>query len=138
MLRKGKLTERYFNKKGELLHIKRLHMWPLQDVLIEKYHFDKEEAFQIADFLLPMLEIDPMKRIKARDALKSAWLDDSCHKVRNENSFDNVHNDTIARNFKQEDAANNMDSVVTMETEPREHSSMTRTALENLKIENKY
>jgi len=144
MLRKGRYADRYFNRKGELLHIKRLHMWPLLDVLVEKYHFDKEEAVRIAEFLLPMLEIDPVKRIKAHEALKSAWLESNSEATenRNNNHSDNVHNDNFVRNVENSvETMNNSDSVPFKE-EPgqqgQERSSRTRTALENLKIETKY
>lgn len=39
--------------------------WALPDVLKEKYHFSPEEAAQIADFLLPMLDLLPEGRANA-------------------------------------------------------------------------
>ncbi|GJD05732.1 Protein kinase dsk1 [Galdieria sulphuraria] len=139
MLRKGKYTDRYFNRKGELLHIKRLHMWPLQDVLIEKYHFEKEEAFQIAEFLLPMLEVDPVKRIKAHNALKSGWLDSNSGRREDRGDIYNVYKDEAGGNCEEEIILDNMDRVMTKEVGHQEHerSNVTRTALENLNIQAK-
>ena len=38
------------------------------------FSFEEKEAGDIEEFLLPMLEFDPKKRIDARTALKSKWL----------------------------------------------------------------
>ena len=46
----------------------------ISNLLYEDYDFTPEDAAEIEDFLLPMLEFDPAKRISARDCLKSAWL----------------------------------------------------------------
>lgn len=46
----------------------------LQELLISDYDIPEKEAFAIEDFLLPMLEYDPKKRISAREALKHPWL----------------------------------------------------------------
>lgn len=45
---------------GNLRHIKRLKMWPLQDVLMQKYKMDKDSAKMMTDFLLPMLRYEPV------------------------------------------------------------------------------
>ena len=70
----GKYSKTFFDKKGNLKHIKQLKFWPIQDVLMEKYHFPKEEAHAIADFMTPLLDFDPKTRASARDALESDWL----------------------------------------------------------------
>lgn len=44
MYEKGKYSRDYFTRTGELRHIKRLRFWPLDRVLIEKYHFPREEV----------------------------------------------------------------------------------------------
>jgi serine/threonine protein kinase len=46
----------------------------VQDVLAEKYHFPKEEAQAVADFMMPLLDFDPKTRATAQDALESNWL----------------------------------------------------------------
>lgn len=61
----GKWSQEIFNRKGELRNIHRLRHWALQDVLREKYHFSVEDGNQISDFLLPLLELEPVKRANA-------------------------------------------------------------------------
>jgi serine/threonine protein kinase len=46
----------------------------LQSLLVDDYDIPVNEAVAIEDFLLPMLEYDPKKRISAREALKHPWL----------------------------------------------------------------
>lgn len=62
---------------GELRHITKLKPWGLIEVLIQKYQWDDRSAFEMADFLIPMLEFDPMKRATAEQCLQHPWLDDS-------------------------------------------------------------
>jgi serine/threonine protein kinase len=70
----GKYSKQFFDKKGNLKHIKSLKFWPMQDVLCEKYHFAREDADAIADFIRPLLDFDPKTRATALDALRSEWL----------------------------------------------------------------
>ena len=35
----GKYSKNFFDRKGNLKHIKQLKFWPIEDVLHEKYHF---------------------------------------------------------------------------------------------------
>jgi len=46
----------------------------LRSVLVEKYHIKDEEAVSFANFLLPMLEYHPYRRVTAQAALFSPWL----------------------------------------------------------------
>lgn len=55
-------------------NIPKLHHWPLETVLIEKYRFKIKEARAFASFLMPMLRPEPEKRSKAYDSLKHPWL----------------------------------------------------------------
>lgn len=73
----GKWSQEIFNRKGELRNIHRLRHWALPDVLKEKYHFKEEQAKQIADFLLPMLELVPEKRANAGGMAGHPFLDDT-------------------------------------------------------------
>lgn len=45
----------FYNYKGELRYIKDLKFWSLEDVLHEKYKMSKEQAKEISNFILPML-----------------------------------------------------------------------------------
>ena len=58
----GKYSGEFFNRKGELRHIHNLRFWGLQEVLVQKYHYEEQEAKEISDFLLPMLRINAEKR----------------------------------------------------------------------------
>ncbi|KAL8729560.1 MAG: hypothetical protein Q9166_004640 [cf. Caloplaca sp. 2 TL-2023] len=71
----GKWSQEIFNRKGELRNIHRLRLWGLGDVLREKYHFSMEEAKRIADFLTPMLELEPVQRANAGGMSNSAFLE---------------------------------------------------------------
>lgn len=72
----GKYSRDYFNKNGQLIKIKEkdLTETTIQEALIDAGELEPEEAELIQDFLLPMLEWDPEKRISAQDALKHPWL----------------------------------------------------------------
>ena len=70
----GKYSKTFFDKKGNLKHIKTLKFWPIQDVLVEKYHFSQQDAQGVADFMTPLLDFDPKTRGTALSALRSDWL----------------------------------------------------------------
>ena len=57
LLPRGKFSDEYFNKKGELKHIHQLNYWGLAGVLAEKYKFSEADAAEISDFLLHILEV---------------------------------------------------------------------------------
>lgn len=44
------------------------------NVLVEKYDWDPMVAKDFADFLLPMLEYNPVIRASAAECLKQAWI----------------------------------------------------------------
>ena len=71
---KNENTCSLFCLAGELRNILKLKPWGLFEVLVEKYEWDPEEAQNFADFLIPMLEFDPEKRVTAGMALKHPWL----------------------------------------------------------------
>lgn len=71
----GKWSQEIFSRKGELRNIHRLRHWALPDVLREKYHFSKDEAERIADFLIPMLGLLPQDRANAGGMSNSPFLD---------------------------------------------------------------
>ncbi|KAF9436057.1 serine/threonine protein kinase, CMGC group [Entomortierella beljakovae] len=70
----GKYSQELFNRKGELRHIHKLRMWPIQDVLHEKYLMPRPEADFLADFLGKMLILDPHARSSAQEMAQHPWL----------------------------------------------------------------
>ncbi|KAJ3007128.1 UNVERIFIED_CONTAM: serine/threonine protein kinase, CMGC group [Siphonaria sp. JEL0065] len=72
----GKYSSEIFNRRGELRHIHKLRFWGISDVLQEKYHYSKEEAQEIAEFISPMVEIIPEKRATAVEMLGNPWIKD--------------------------------------------------------------
>ncbi|XP_058053698.1 SRSF protein kinase 3 [Anopheles bellator] len=70
----GKNSSHAFNAKGVLKNISGLKPWGLVDVLIEKYEWPVEDAFEFSDFLKPMLDYDPKTRATAADCLQHSWL----------------------------------------------------------------
>ncbi|KAL8718556.1 MAG: hypothetical protein Q9225_004328 [Loekoesia sp. 1 TL-2023] len=71
----GKWSQEIFNRKGELRNIHRLRHWALADVLREKYHFSVEESKRIAEFLEPMLALEPAERANAGGMSNSKFLE---------------------------------------------------------------
>jgi hypothetical protein len=48
----------------------------MTSVLKEKYLFSEEEAAVISSFLLPMLQLDPMKRAAPSNLKTHTWIKD--------------------------------------------------------------
>jgi len=74
LTQKGQLAHEFFNREGDFRNIKRLEIWPLVDVLRQKYKKSDKEAELLASFLSPMLEPDAADRATARDMIKHPWL----------------------------------------------------------------
>eukprot|EP00929_Paragymnodinium_shiwhaense_P118222 TRINITY_DN9014_c0_g1_i1.p1 TRINITY_DN9014_c0_g1~~TRINITY_DN9014_c0_g1_i1.p1 ORF type:complete len:641 (-),score=164.82 TRINITY_DN9014_c0_g1_i1:354-2276(-) len=74
LIARGKRSMTYFNRRGELRHIKSLRFWGLDDVLQQKYHMHPIEAKNFASFLSPMLRLSPEDRASAMDCLAHPWL----------------------------------------------------------------
>ncbi|XP_069798543.1 SRSF protein kinase 3-like, partial [Narcine bancroftii] len=70
----GRYSREFFNRRGDLRHIKKLKPWTLYEVLVEKYDWPLELAAQFSQFLLPMLEYVPERRATALQCLKHPWL----------------------------------------------------------------
>ncbi|WCJ41682.1 Protein kinase superfamily protein [Euphorbia peplus] len=70
----GRYSRDFFNKQGDLKHIRELRFWPLDKVLMEKYKFSKQDATDMASFLLPMLHFVPEKRPTAAECLSKQWI----------------------------------------------------------------
>ena len=68
----GARSREFFNRGGELRHVRSLKFWSARDVLREKYAFGDEEAAAFASE--PMLEFAPERRATAAAALAHPWL----------------------------------------------------------------
>jgi len=73
----GKRANEFFDSKGELKNIKKLKLWPLERVLVEKYKFSEQEATEISNFILPMLNFNKHKRATASELLKLPFVANS-------------------------------------------------------------
>ncbi|KAL1819026.1 hypothetical protein DCAR_0415260 [Daucus carota subsp. sativus] len=72
----GRYSRDFFNRYGDLRHIRRLRFWPLNKVLVEKYEFSEQDAKDLADFLVPILDFVPEKRPTAAQCLSHPWFAD--------------------------------------------------------------
>ncbi|CAL0324191.1 unnamed protein product [Lupinus luteus] len=70
----GRYSRDFFNRSGDLRHIRRLRFWPLNKVLTDKYDFSEQEANDMADFLIPLLDFVPEKRPTAAQCLNHPWF----------------------------------------------------------------
>lgn len=70
----GRYSREFFNRHGDLRHIRRLRFWPLDKVLVGKYEFSEQDAKDMADFLIPLLDFVPEKRPTAAQCLTHPWI----------------------------------------------------------------
>ncbi|KAL2937520.1 Serine/threonine-protein kinase SRPK [Bienertia sinuspersici] len=70
----GRRSKEFFNRNGDLKHIRELKIWTLDKVLVEKYEFKEQDAKDLADFLIPILDFVPEKRPKAAQCLSHPWI----------------------------------------------------------------
>ncbi|XP_057781890.1 uncharacterized protein LOC131000134 [Salvia miltiorrhiza] len=70
----GRYSRDFFNRFGDLRHIRRLRVWPLVKVLLEKYEFCEQDASEMADFLIQILDFVPEKRLTAAQCLNHPWI----------------------------------------------------------------
>ncbi|KAL1557673.1 non-specific serine/threonine protein kinase [Salvia divinorum] len=70
----GRYSRDFFNRFGDLRHIRRLRFWPLTKVLREKYEFSEKDATETADFLTQILDFVPEKRLTAAQCLTHPWI----------------------------------------------------------------
>ena len=67
----------FFDRSGQNFRkIGKLKIWPLRMVLIDEYKMSEELATEVSDFLLPMLEFTPMKRVDAGSMCAHPWIKD--------------------------------------------------------------
>lgn len=77
MLKESYYARDFFNSRGELHRILKLKPWGFKNVLVEKYKFSLSDAVEIADFLLPMLQLQPELRADAGGMVNHPWLSDA-------------------------------------------------------------
>ena len=70
----GKFSKNLFKKNGTMKNILKLKPWSLVEVLTTKYDWEGRTAQGFADFLLPMLEYEPISRATAAQCLVSPYL----------------------------------------------------------------
>lgn len=70
----GRQSPSFFDEQGNMWHVSDLRFWNLFDVLVDKYGWDRREAADFVDFLLPMLSPEPSQRATAADRLAHPWL----------------------------------------------------------------
>lgn len=70
----GRYSRDFFNRFGDLRHIRRLRFWPLTKVLREKYELNEKDATETADFLTQILDFVPEKRLTAAQCLNHPWI----------------------------------------------------------------
>ncbi|KAJ6693037.1 MITOGEN-ACTIVATED PROTEIN KINASE [Salix purpurea] len=70
----GRYSRDFFNRFGDLRHIRRLRFWPLTKVLMEKYDFSEQDANDLNNFLVPLLDFVPEKRPTAAQCLNHPWI----------------------------------------------------------------
>ena len=71
---RGEYWKKYFTKDGKLKRMGDIKHIILKNLLVQKYHIKENEALALSNFLMPMLEYLPEKRISARELLKHPWL----------------------------------------------------------------
>jgi serine/threonine-protein kinase SRPK3 len=70
----GRYSRDFFNRHGDLRHIRRLRFWPMNKVLTEKYEFSEQDANDLSDFLVSILDFVPEKRPTAAQCLLHPWI----------------------------------------------------------------
>ncbi|KAL9370519.1 hypothetical protein Peur_035659 [Populus x canadensis] len=70
----GRNSRDFFNRYGDLRHIRRLRFWPLTKVLMEKYDFSEQDANDLNNFLVPLLDFVPEKRPTPAQCLNHPWI----------------------------------------------------------------
>ncbi|CAL0316926.1 unnamed protein product [Lupinus luteus] len=89
----GRYSHDFFNRYGDLRHIRRLRFWPLNKVLMEKYDFSEQDANDLTDFLVSILDFVPENRPTAGQCLLHPWMNAGPRLL--EPSLPSNHNQTV-------------------------------------------
>ncbi|XAR69686.1 Non-specific serine/threonine protein kinase [Bertholletia excelsa] len=105
----GRYSRDFFNRYGDLRHIRRLRFWPLNKVLTEKYEFSEQDASEMADFLVPILDFVPEKRPTAAQCLLHPWIASGPHLLEPpvpsiQSQSDTVHSEKGKRDKEEREA----------------------------------
>ncbi|KAK6778504.1 hypothetical protein RDI58_025222 [Solanum bulbocastanum] len=106
----GRYSREFFNRHGDLRHIRRLRFWPLDKVLVEKYEFSEQDAKDMADFLIPILDFDPEKRPTAAQCLLHPWINTGPNTLEprvpdaRSNAADTINSEQIRRDKEKKEA----------------------------------
>lgn len=89
-------AERFFSGPTELRHIADLRVWPLMDVLVEKYGFDRTDASTrlVVDFITKCLQYELADRYDCGSLLAHPWF----HELQ---VFDQAEVDTLPNHSHQ-------------------------------------
>ena len=96
-IERGENWKKYFDRNGKLKRIGEIPHINLKNILVQKHKLKENEAQALWDFLKPMLEYFPEKRISARELLRHPWL-----KMPNVDNGKLSNYDILRMNFDEE------------------------------------
>ena len=96
-IERGENWRKYFDRNGKLKRIGEIPHINLKNILVQKHKLKENEAQALWDFLKPMLEYFPEKRISARELLRHPWL-----KMPNVDNGKLSNYDVLRMNFDEE------------------------------------
>lgn len=108
----GRYSREFFKRYGDLRHIRRLHFWPLNKVLMEKYEFSEQDASDLADFLIPILDFVPDKRPTAAQCLAHPWITGGPQRLAPSNPIPMATEDSVSEKKRENDERDAMEAGV--------------------------
>ena len=96
-IERGENWRKYFDRNGKLKRMGEIPHINLKNILVQKHKLKENEAQALWDFLKPMLEYFPEKRISARELLRHPWL-----KMPNVDNGKLSNYDILRMNFDEE------------------------------------
>lgn len=74
ILSQCELEKEYFDEDGRLIKLPELNELSFEDTLMQTCEYLPQQAKELAEFLQPMLELEPSKRATATECLQHPWL----------------------------------------------------------------